>query len=137
MDDNSAWIEVSGTVPANRPEEVTDAAFSGGTDGAESATASLAAGGGTVELEAANGGSWGNDLEVTVDHDTADSEDDSLFNLFVKEIDDDDNTVSSETFRNLSMDSESSRYVTHVLKEESVWSASTKTRIFLNCGPAP
>jgi phage tail sheath protein FI len=88
-------------------------------DDAAAATASLTAGTGTLELQAANTGSWGNDLRITIDLVTADSTDTTLFNLFVKEVDEDGNTVRSETFRNVSVDPESSDYVTQVLKEES------------------
>ncbi len=119
LDDNSTLIEVSGTVPSNRPEEIDDSPLSGGTDGAEQATVSLPAGSGSLVLNAANGGDWSNYLRASVDHDTATPTDETSFNLVIEELDDDDNVVSSETFRNLSTDSESSRYVTNVLEEES------------------
>ena len=119
LDNNSTLIEVSGTVPSSRPDEVEDAELSGGSDGAEQATVSLSAGSGNLVLDAANPGDWSNYLRATVDHDTATPSDETSFNLLIEELDDDDNVVSSETFRNLSTDDESSRYVTSVLEEES------------------
>jgi phage tail sheath protein FI len=74
---------------------------------------------GTLTLEAASPGLWGNNLRATVDYATADPADTNLFNLIIKELDEDGNVVTTETFRNLVMDAEGSRFITKVLEEES------------------
>ncbi|MBE9534875.1 MAG: phage tail sheath family protein [Proteobacteria bacterium] len=104
----------------------------GGTDaiivrvhnGATKATLSLTAGGETLILEASSEGAWGNNLQSTVDYETKDkddlSPDTNLFNLTIEEVDPDTQEVlASEMFRNISVDSDSARFVTKVLEEES------------------
>ncbi|WP_457651884.1 phage tail sheath family protein [Rhodocaloribacter sp.] len=79
-------------------------------------------GGGTaLTLEAASPGAWGNALRASVDHDTRDAADASLFNLTVEELDapGGTNVVAAETFLNVSTDPASDRYVVEVLAESS------------------
>ncbi len=75
--------------------------------------------GGSVDLEAANEGDWGNSLKAIVDHDTRDllpgETADSLFNLTIR----DDTTGGTESIRNVSTDPEHARFVTNVLEQES------------------
>ena len=91
------------------------------TNSAATATAGLTADSDALTLETANAGAWGNYLRAAVDYDTSDP--DNQFNLTIEEIDDLDSTdpevVSSEVFRNLSVDSDDSNYVEKVLEEES------------------
>jgi len=77
-------------------------------------------------LVAANPGTWGRNLRATVDALTSDPGDANLFNLVV--FDDPDLIVDSagrggsglrETFRNVSIDINSPRFVTKILKEQS------------------
>lgn len=65
---------------------------------------------GTLTLEAASEGAWGNNLRARVDHNVK-PDDDSLFNLAVK----DDSTGQVEYFRNLSVDLKHPRRVDKVL----------------------
>lgn len=71
-------------------------------------------------LEAASVGTWGDRLEITVDHQTRDTTDTSLFNLQVTERDPDSRgVVAAETHRNVSLSSASPRYLGRVLEQES------------------
>jgi phage tail sheath protein FI len=77
--------------------------------------ARLTVGGATaLNLEAANEGSWGNDLRVRVDYDVKDGAT-NLFNLSIKNT----KTGQTEIHRNLSVDATSSRRVDKVLAAES------------------
>src|SRR5215210_1617882 len=83
------------------------------------ATVAIPSGGGTLTLEAASPGAWGNNLRAGVDHHTRDEDaavpDQDLFNLVIEEIvpGTDPVTVGAmETFLNLSRDANSSRFVT-------------------------
>ncbi len=67
------------------------------------------------QLEAASVGSWGDGLSVFIDRDTKDSNDTNLFNLTVFEKD-----GASEKFLNVSIESESPRYLPRVLKQRSM-----------------
>ncbi len=67
------------------------------------------------QLEAASVGSWGDGLSVLIDYDTKDSNDTNLFNLTVSEED-----GASEKFLNVSIESESPRYLPRVLKQRSM-----------------
>jgi hypothetical protein len=67
---------------------------------------------GTLGLEAAHEGAWGNQLRARVDHNTATA---GLFNLGVR----DTGTGDVETHRNLSVDPAHARYVLNVLAAES------------------
>lgn len=90
---------------------------------AAAATITLAVG---TTLVAANPGTWGRNLRATVDALTSDPTDTNLFNLVV--FDDPDLIEDSagrggsglrETFRNVSIDVNSPRFVTKILKEQS------------------
>jgi phage tail sheath protein FI len=93
-------------------------------DPATAGKAELDAGG--LQLEAVEEGLWGRNLRASVNPDDA-SEDVAkgmgltkadLFNLTVREVDDDENLVRSEIFLNLSV-KESGRRIDRVLKDES------------------
>jgi len=92
-------------------------------NGGKKASISLnAEDGSTLVLEAASAGSWGDKLRVAVDHITQDKNEPTpvQFNLLVQEYDVDTNTVlSSEIFRNLTLDSANSRYITKILEQQS------------------
>jgi uncharacterized protein len=114
----------SGTLTA-RPNAVADQAFTGGGDqGGKVAQLALPVtknkGGDAVAevlvLEAASEGDWGNTLRVSINYVTADP--DATFNLIAETYENGDST-NLETFRNLSMDQASSRYVGDVLKLQS------------------
>lgn len=90
----------------------------GAGDDAVTARFDLAGGDGTLVLRAADPGSWGDNLQVTVDHDTSDSSDDTLFNLQVNEVVGGE-VRATESFRNVSTDPESPRFVTRVLEQQS------------------
>lgn len=89
-----------------------------GADTADAAVPS-SSGSSVLNLEAANEGSWGNNLRARVDYPVMDpgigEPLDSLFNLSIK----DARTGSVEPFLNLSTNPGSSRYVTQVLEQES------------------
>jgi phage tail sheath protein FI len=88
--------------------------------GAAKATLSLPAGAGLLTLEAASEGGWGNRLQATVDQNTADLSDPDLFNLLVEEIDPvTGKAISAESFRNVSRDAGSPRFLTRVLEQGS------------------
>jgi len=70
-------------------------------------------------LVAASPGAWGDRLEIHVDHATRDAADTSLFNLTVREVDDDGDVVREEVFRNVSIATDSPRLVSTVLEQES------------------
>jgi phage tail sheath protein FI len=70
-----------------------------------------------LEIEAANPGLWGKNLQVAIGH--IDSEPD-LFNLVVRELDGGhEQVVNAETYRNLSMSTDSARFVKDVINEQS------------------
>ena len=75
-------------------------------------------------LDAANPGSWGDNLSVDVNHETKDYDTDNpdrnLFNLTVSEVDPQSKKVlNAEPFSNVSVDSGSARYLPKVLEERS------------------
>src|SRR6185312_2719738 len=73
-----------------------------------------------LRLVAASPGSWGNNLRATVDHDTIDPTDTSLFNLTVIEVDPVmGQPITSEKFLNVSIDDKNPRYVPRVLRDSS------------------
>lgn len=94
--------------------------FNGDVPG-NTATLTLNTDSGNLELEAASPGDWGNALKATVDHDTKDTSNGLLFNLTIEELDKPGGTtpVATESFRNVSVDPSSSRFVDTVLKEQS------------------
>ncbi|WP_068827060.1 phage tail sheath family protein [Pseudomonas sp. BMS12] len=88
---------------------------------ASTATLELETATGSLLLEAASPGTWGNRLRATVDHATRDTSDLLLFNLLIEELDRPGGsaTVASEEFRNVSVDPLSPRFVNTVLNEQS------------------
>ncbi|HEX9986253.1 MAG TPA: phage tail sheath C-terminal domain-containing protein [Thermoanaerobaculia bacterium] len=78
----------------------------------------LPTGGVPVMLESANPGEWGRNLRVHVDYVTKDPDDDTLFNLKIEEMNG-AVVAQSETFRNLSSDAGSPRFITGVLEQQS------------------
>lgn len=81
-------------------------------------TYSLPGSGGDLTLAAANPGAWGDNLEIFVDGETADPDDDTIFNLTVNRLE--DGVVrDSERFRNLSVLEDSARYAERVLEQQS------------------
>ena len=74
-------------------------------------------------FEAASPGSWGNNLYIRIDHDTENTADTNMFNLFVSEVAAGTSplkVVKSETFRNISSDKNSSRYAKEIIEQNSV-----------------
>ncbi|MEB3359788.1 MAG: phage tail sheath C-terminal domain-containing protein [Synechococcales bacterium] len=128
-------IKPGTALPEGRPNVVQDEKFEGGFDAAKTAQYHLPlpeahpageqpageqpAGEQPAEefliLQAASEGKWGNNLEISVDYDTAPGE---LFNLTVvyKE---NNQEVGRETLRNLSMDDTATRFVTDVVNTQS------------------
>ncbi|MEQ8651708.1 MAG: phage tail sheath subtilisin-like domain-containing protein [Kiloniellales bacterium] len=82
----------------------------------ESATMSFTAGAGTFELTASSPGVWGTRLRAIVDH-ASEPANAVTFNLTVQELDAPSGTtvVSTESFRNVSVDPTSSRFVDSVV----------------------
>jgi hypothetical protein len=80
-------------------------------------------GGNCLHIEAANPGTWGNNLQVAVDHNVAPDPDGlASFNLVVREVQEVNGrleTVASETFRNLTMSLTSSRFAKTVINNGS------------------
>jgi hypothetical protein len=70
-----------------------------------------------LQLKASNTGSWGKNLHITVNHNVDKNlkKANTLFNLSIK----DTKTSVNETFRNLSVEPEDSRFIVNVLKEDS------------------
>jgi phage tail sheath protein FI len=94
--------------------------------------------GGNLILEAANTGTWGNNLRVRIDHETRDGLLTDLFNLTVEEAvtsGGETRVVSTETFRNVSSSAADPRFLPNVLaggsslirvrKIASAWSIGT------------
>lgn len=67
-----------------------------------------------LPLDAASVGEWGNSLSVTVDHNTKDPADGSLFNLTITEA-----GGATEKLLNVSIDATYARYVPRVLEQSS------------------
>jgi len=67
-----------------------------------------------LPLTAANVGEWGNELSAAVDHQTKDTEDDSLFNLTIFH-----SNGETEEFLNVSIDNANPRYLPKVLEQSS------------------
>lgn len=111
-------IDTTANTPAARPINVDRAEFTQGSD-AEKASGSIGVTITGLPLVAASPGVWGNHLQAAFDHATSDTTDASLFNVFVREVDDDGQEVRRETFRNVSLDEDSPRYVKKVIEETS------------------
>ncbi len=76
---------------------------------------------GGLSLAAANEGTWGNNLSVTVDHNTKDPANNKLFNLTIAEIDPvTSQTIRSESLLNVSVDPGDSRFVPLVVRDDSL-----------------
>lgn len=104
--------------------------FNGDVAG-ESASMSFTAGAGTFDLTASSPGVWGTRLRAIVDYASV-PVDAVTFNLTVQELDQPSGTtvVSSETFRNVSVDPTSSRFVDSVVGNgSSLVSVSTSAPI--------
>jgi hypothetical protein len=98
----------------------------GGTDavivrihnGGVAATFTLSGQTGTLILEAANPGSWADNLEIEIDHQTQNPGDDASFNLAIQEVVD-GKTITEEVFHDLSTRPEDDRWVKRILEQES------------------
>jgi len=88
-------------------------------NGGAKATISLPTDTGTLILEAANEGDWGETLRVAVDYDTKDTA--TLFNLTIQELSEagSSEVISTETLRNLSMNEDNARFITKYLEQQS------------------
>jgi uncharacterized protein len=116
------FIDATTAVPTTVP--VVDAgierAFAGGVDGAQ-ASILVSAEGTDIAYEAASEGTWGNRLQVRVDHSTKDAADPSpaLVNLTVQEVDDSGRVVAQEVHRNVSVSPSHARFIRTILDQES------------------
>jgi phage tail sheath protein FI len=87
---------------------------------AKAARITLAAGSGVLDIDAANVGSWGNNLSVAVDYITKDPNDTDMFNLTVTETDPETGQILSiEKLQNVSSDANDPRYLPRVLDQDS------------------
>ncbi len=112
-------IAPDAALPAARPDAVAAAEFTALPPINGRAAISLpVTGENPMIVEAANDGSWGDDLRVIVDHDTAIAASSTQFNLTVEYFID-GQVQSSEVFRNLELAPNSRRYVGDVLRLES------------------
>lgn len=96
--------------------------LNGGTDAIivrveNAAVASTATINGELDFTANSPGLWGNQLRLEVDLETRDP--DTLFNLIVYEVDEENEQTRAEIHRNLSVDPNSSRFVVAVVNDES------------------
>jgi phage tail sheath protein FI len=87
----------------------------------DSAEFTLTTASGALVLRAADPGLWGKKLRIVVDHDTADPQDRSLFNLCVEELENLSGTAirTREKFLNLSGDPHHAQYVETLLLQQS------------------
>lgn len=85
------------------------------------ATITLTAGAGTLQLEAANPGAWGNALRVSVADNALLPATDTRYILTVQELAAPGSTtvVATETFLNISSDPANPRFITTILQQES------------------
>ena len=95
------------------------------TGGDAASAASINLGGGTT-LEAASEGTWGRNLALTVDHNIKPPPDPAGFNLTIFDnpgiVEDDENRGGSgmrESFLNVSVDTNSPRFVSKILEQQS------------------
>ena len=105
------------STPPAPPFAVARAHLSGG-DADTPANVQLPTGG--LFVSAANPGAWGNLLRLRADRNTADPDDNALFNLTVELLDENEQPAASESLRNLSVDPESPRFVTTILEQTSL-----------------
>jgi uncharacterized protein len=77
---------------------------------------------GGLILEASSPGVWGKNLRAIVDHETSNSEDTTLFNLTIQELETrgQDKVLLTETLRNLSTDRDSRRFYQTVIEQEAM-----------------
>lgn len=118
-------VQPGSAVPENRPNTVESQEFVGGLDAAKTAQYRLPdrfSDEGQIPddaeflvLQAASEGTWGNNLEISVDYNTAPGE---LFNLTIV-YRENGQEIGRETLRNLSMDSTATRFVTDVVNIQS------------------
>jgi phage tail sheath protein FI len=72
-----------------------------------------------LTLESSSEGEWGNNLAVSVNHNTKNPADTEQFNLRIAEVDAKDNELSVEEILNVSVNPNDPRYVPIVLREDS------------------
>lgn len=118
-------VQPGSAVPEGRPNTVDNQVFEDGFDAAKTAQYRLPdrfSNEGQISddaeflaLQAASEGTWGNNLEISVDYNTAPGE---LFNLTIV-YRENGQEVGRETLRNLSMDSTATRFVTDVINIQS------------------
>jgi uncharacterized protein len=118
-------VVVSGdpTTLPTPPFAATRFHLSGGADATATSAATAASGQlptGGLFISAANPGAWGNLLRLRADRNTADPDDDALFNLTVELLDENEQPTASESLRNLSVDPESPRFVITILEQTSL-----------------
>lgn len=89
------------------------------TGGDQATAASLALGVGGLRIHAANEGAWGNNLRMSVDHETRDTSDNSLFNLTVELMDDTGEPAVTEVHRNISVSQDHARRLDNVFSQQS------------------
>ncbi len=77
---------------------------------------------GNLELSALSEGIWGDNLSITIDHNTKNPADKKLFNITINE-----GNGSTETFRNVSTDPTNPRYLSRVLEQNSLLVRVSKT----------
>ncbi|PVZ08190.1 phage tail sheath subtilisin-like domain-containing protein [Actinomycetospora cinnamomea] len=115
---DSALARPAADIPLDvRPAEATDVEAAGG-GGALASTIDL--GGGTV-LAARYPGIWGDGLRARVDHDTADPEDDALYNLTVRDV----ASGLTELYRNVSTDPAAANVLPKLLQSSRLVTAHT------------
>ena len=92
-----------------------------GTIASSTSTITLGTGGSDLVLEAAGPGLWGSALRATVDHDTSDPSDTTLFNLLIEELDapGSSTVIAAEQFHNISTVATHSRFVDTVLNAQA------------------
>ncbi|HEX6288331.1 MAG TPA: phage tail sheath C-terminal domain-containing protein [Herpetosiphonaceae bacterium] len=92
---------------------VRDAAANAVGSAAPLTRAQLTVGG--LNLEAANEGTWGNSLRARIDYNTRDPTDTNLFNLSIRDM----ATGQTEVIRNVSVQTNATRRLDNVLRQES------------------
>jgi phage tail sheath protein FI len=106
--------------PATRPADGTAPFTLGSNVERASATVGITVTtAGLLPLVAASPGRWGNSLQAAFDLNTNNTTDTDLFNVIIREVNSGGTEVSRETFRNVSVNAASSRFVKSVLEEQS------------------
>lgn len=96
----------------------TDAIIVRVQNGGAAATFTLSGEAGSLILEAANPGSWADNLEIEIDHQTGSPGDDASFNLTISEVVDGE-TIMEEVFHELSTRPGDDRCIERVLEQQS------------------